>query len=75
MSHDAMRHTLAEVFRHFDPSGKAQPRMTWSWSGTAWGVIARLMVSSSGDHLVDTLLATAQMTPAQRELRARARRC
>ena len=32
------------------------------------GVIARLMISSSGDHLVDTLLATAQMTPAQREL-------
>ncbi len=24
MSHDAMRHTLDEVFKHFDPSGKAQ---------------------------------------------------
>ena len=34
-------------------------------------MIARLMVSSSGDHLVDTLLATAQMTPAQRELRTK----
>uniref|UniRef100_A0A914XWY2 GPI inositol-deacylase n=1 Tax=Panagrolaimus superbus TaxID=310955 RepID=A0A914XWY2_9BILA len=69
MSHDAMRHTLAEVFKHFDPSGKAQASHDMVLVGHSMGgVIARLMVSSSGDHLVDTLLATAQMTPAQREL-------
>ncbi|WP_414612015.1 esterase/lipase family protein [Stenotrophomonas muris] len=69
MSHDAMRHTLAEVLKHFDPSGKAQASHDMVLVGHSMGgVIARLMVSSSGDHLVDTLLATAQMTPAQREL-------
>ncbi|HEL4239359.1 TPA: alpha/beta fold hydrolase [Stenotrophomonas maltophilia] len=69
MSHDAMRHTLAEVFKHFDPSGKAQASHDMVLVGHSMGgVIARLMISSSGDHLVDTLLATAQMTPAQREL-------
>lgn len=69
MSHDAMRHTLAEVLKHFDPSGKAQASRDMVLVGHSMGgVISRLMVSSSGDHLVDTLLATAQMTPAQREL-------
>lgn len=69
MSHDAMRHTLAEVLKHFDSGGKAQASHDMVLVGHSMGgVIARLMVSSSGDHLVDTLLATAQMTPAQREL-------
>lgn len=69
MSHDAMRHTMAAVFRHFDPSGTARASHDMVLVGHSMGgVIARLMVSSSGDHLVETLLATAQMTPAQREL-------
>jgi len=69
MSHDAMRHTLSEVLKHFDPSGKAQASHDMVLVGHSMGgVIARLMISSSGDHLVDTLLETAQMTPAQREL-------
>ncbi|WP_295572011.1 alpha/beta fold hydrolase [uncultured Stenotrophomonas sp.] len=69
MSHDAMRRTLAEVLKHFDPSGKSQASHDMVLVGHSMGgVIARLMVSSSGDHLVDTLLATAQMTLAQREL-------
>ncbi|WP_446001561.1 esterase/lipase family protein [Stenotrophomonas maltophilia] len=69
MSHDAMRHTLSEVLKHFDPSGKAQASHDMVLVGHSMGgVIARLMISSSGEHLVDTLLETAQMTPAQREL-------
>ncbi len=69
MSHDAMRHTLSEVLKHFDPSGKAQASHDMVLVGHSMGgMIARLMISSSGDHLVDTLLETAQMTPAQREL-------
>lgn len=36
MSHDAMRHTLDEVFKHFDPSGKARASHDMVWSGTAW---------------------------------------
>ena len=35
MSHDAMRHTLAEVFKH-RPAARRRPRMTWCWWGTAW---------------------------------------
>ncbi len=69
MSHDAIRHMLADVLQHFDPTGKAAASHDMVLVGHSMGgVISRLMVSSSGDHLVETLLATAQMTPAQREL-------
>lgn len=69
LSHDAIRHTLADVMQHYDPSGRSAASHDMVLVGHSMGgMISRLMVSSSGDHLVDTLLATAQMSPAQREL-------
>ncbi len=69
LSHDAIRHTLEDVMQHYDPSGKAVASHDMVVVGHSMGgVISRLMVSSSGDHLVDTLLATTQLSPAQREL-------
>ncbi|WP_313439509.1 alpha/beta fold hydrolase [Stenotrophomonas sp.] len=69
LSHDAIRHTLADVMQHYDPTGKAVASHDMVLVGHSMGgVISRLMVSSSGDHLVDTLLATAQLSPAQRVL-------
>ena len=69
LSHDAIRRTLEDVMQHYDPSGKAVASHDMVLVGHSMGgVISRLMVSSSGDHLVDTLLATTQLSPAQREL-------
>nr|WP_180167529.1 alpha/beta hydrolase [Stenotrophomonas sp. SbOxS2]NYU00634.1 alpha/beta hydrolase [Stenotrophomonas sp. SbOxS2] len=69
LSHDEIRRILHDTLRHFDPSGQALASHDMVVvAHSMGGVISRLMVSSSGDHLVDTLLATAQMTPAQREL-------
>ncbi len=69
LSHDAIRHTLDDVMQHYDPAGKAQASHDMVVvAHSMGGVISRLLVSSSGDHLVDTLLATAKMSPAQREL-------
>ena len=69
LSHDAIRTTLHDVLHHFDPGARAAASHDMVVVGHSMGgVIARLMVSSSGDRLVDTLLATADMTPAQREL-------
>ncbi|WP_313139699.1 alpha/beta fold hydrolase [Stenotrophomonas sp.] len=69
LSHDAIRHTLDDVLAHFDPAGKdvASHDMVVV-AHSMGGVISRLLVSSSGDHLVQTLLDTAQMSPVQREL-------
>ncbi|PAM64244.1 hypothetical protein CEJ63_19840, partial [Acinetobacter baumannii] len=69
LSHDDIRRILHDTLQHFDPSGQALASHDMVVvAHSMGGVISRLMVSSSGDHLVDTLLATAQMTPAQREL-------
>jgi len=69
LSHDAIRHTLDDVMQHYDPAGKAQASHDMVVvAHSMGGVISRLLVSSSGDHLVDTLLATAKMSPRQREL-------
>ncbi|WP_313206655.1 alpha/beta fold hydrolase [Stenotrophomonas sp.] len=69
LSHDAIRHTLDDVMQHYDPTGKAQASHDMVVvAHSMGGVISRLLVSSSGDHLVDTLLSTAKLSPRQREL-------
>ncbi|WP_295517823.1 triacylglycerol lipase [uncultured Stenotrophomonas sp.] len=69
LSHDAIRHTLDDVMQHYDPAGKAQASHDMVVvAHSMGGVISRLLVSSSGDHLVDTLLSTAKLSPRQREL-------
>ncbi|MGE6332576.1 esterase/lipase family protein [Stenotrophomonas sp. NPDC077659] len=69
LSHDAIRHTLDDVMQHYDPAGTAKASHDMVVvAHSMGGVISRLLVSSSGNHLVDTLLTTAKMSPRQREL-------
>jgi pimeloyl-ACP methyl ester carboxylesterase len=58
LNHEAIRQTLDDALRHFDPSGGNQASQGMVIVGHSMGgIIARLMVSSSGDALWDRLVA------------------
>jgi len=58
LNHEAIRQTLDDAMRHFDPSGGNQASQGMVIVGHSMGgIIARLMVSSSGDALWDRLVA------------------
>ncbi|GAB3090475.1 esterase/lipase family protein [Lysobacter terrae] len=58
LNHEAIRQTLDDAMRHFDPSGGNRASRGMVIVGHSMGgIIARLMVSSSGDALWDHLVA------------------
>jgi pimeloyl-ACP methyl ester carboxylesterase len=58
LNHEAIRQTLDAAMRHFDPSGGNRASQGMVIVGHSMGgIIARLMVSSSGDSLWDRLVA------------------
>ena len=58
LNHEAIRQTLDDAMRHFDPRGENRASREMVIVGHSMGgIIARLMVSSSGDALWDRLVA------------------
>jgi len=58
LNHEAIRKTLGDAMQHFDPSGENRASRGMVIVGHSMGgIIARLMVSSSGDSLWDQLVA------------------
>jgi pimeloyl-ACP methyl ester carboxylesterase len=67
-----IRKALDATLRHFDPSGRARASQNIVLVGHSMGgVIARLLVSSSGDKLWDVVPVRANLSP---EKRARVRK-
>lgn len=64
----AIRQAITETLAHFDPTGKAEASRNITLIGHSMGgVLSRLLVSSSGDKLWDTLLASYPMQGAQQQ--------
>lgn len=62
-----IRKALDTTFRHFDPSGKARASNNVVLIGHSMGgVIARLLVSSSGDQLWSVIPTRADLPPAKK---------
>jgi pimeloyl-ACP methyl ester carboxylesterase len=58
LNHEAIRQTLDDAMQHFDPRGENPASQGMVLVGHSMGgIIARLMVSSSGDSLWDRLVA------------------
>ena len=58
LNHEAIRKTLGDAMRHFDPNDENRASRGMVIVGHSMGgIIARLMVSSSGDSLWDRLVA------------------
>jgi pimeloyl-ACP methyl ester carboxylesterase len=69
----SIRKALDATFRHFDPAGSARAsRQVVLIGHSMGGVIARLLVSTSGDRLWGVIPARKNLSPEKRaELRAR----
>ena len=64
----AIREAVTQTLAHFDPTGKAEASRNITLIGHSMGgVLSRLLVSSSGDKLWDTLLASYPMQGAQQQ--------
>ncbi|MDQ0608431.1 pimeloyl-ACP methyl ester carboxylesterase [Variovorax sp. W1I1] len=64
----AIRQAITETLAHFDPTGKAEASRNITLIGHSMGgVLSRLLVSSSGDKLWDTILASYPMQGAQQQ--------
>lgn len=67
-NHYAIRRTLSDALRHFDPQGTAVASRDMVLIGHSMGgVISRLMVSSSGDVLWDRLIAGREIDDGRRQ--------
>ena len=68
LNHLLIRRAVADTLRHLDPdSGTAASRDMVIVGHSMGGVIARLMVSSSGDALWQTLIESRDLNETQRE--------
>ena len=66
LNHAMIRRSLGDTLAHFDPSGQAPSSSDLVLVGHSMGgVIARLMVSSSDQSLVQLAAAHSQLTPEQ----------
>lgn len=64
----AIRQAITETLAHFDPTGKAEASGNITLIGHSMGgVLSRLLVSSSGDKLWDSILASYPMQGAQQQ--------
>ncbi|MDQ0072305.1 triacylglycerol esterase/lipase EstA (alpha/beta hydrolase family) [Variovorax boronicumulans] len=64
----AIRQAITETLAHFNPTGKAEASRNITLIGHSMGgVLSRLLVSSSGDKLWDTILSSYPMHGAQQQ--------